>query len=464
MSSTIDQEITTIITPRKGFGRAFQEFFETEVAGSSILLVCAIIALIWANSPWADIYFDLLHLEFGFIVGSLHYELSLHEWVNDGLMAFFFLVVGLEVKRELVVGELSSSRRAILPITAAVGGMLIPAAVYLILNFDGDGVRGWGVPMATDIAFALGVLALLGSRVPPALKVFITALAIADDLGAIAVLAIFYTEQIIWIDVIISIAFLAILYGLVRLNIRRIEFFAILVIGAWAAMLLSGIHATVAGILLAMIIPVRAEIKREEFLTIGYEKLDELTGGNLTTDSMIHDHQQMKSIIELHAASRRLRPPGLTLERYLHPVVVFVILPLFALTNAGVPITDGFFDTLLSPVALGIVFGLVLGKQMGVTLFSWLAIRSGYANMPAGVTWGQIYGVGWLTGIGFTMSLFITELAFDDPVLLNQAKVGILVASLVAGVGGYLVLRRLLPVAEDVVSWRALPQKQPAGD
>jgi NhaA family Na+:H+ antiporter len=439
MSSTIDQEITTIITPRKGFGRAFQEFFETEVAGSSILLVCAIIALIWANSPWADIYFDLLHLEFGFIVGSLHYELSLHEWVNDGLMAFFFLVVGLEVKRELVVGELSSSRRAILPITAAV-------------------------PMATDIAFALGVLALLGSRVPPALKVFITALAIADDLGAIAVLAIFYTEQIIWIDVIISIAFLAILYGLVRLNIRRIEFFAILVIGAWAAMLLSGIHATVAGILLAMIIPVRAEIKREEFLTIGYEKLDELTGGNLTTDSMIHDHQQMKSIIELHAASRRLRPPGLTLERYLHPVVVFVILPLFALTNAGVPITDGFFDTLLSPVALGIVFGLVLGKQMGVTLFSWLAIRSGYANMPAGVTWGQIYGVGWLTGIGFTMSLFITELAFDDPVLLNQAKVGILVASLVAGVGGYLVLRRLLPVAEDVVSWRALPQKQPAGD
>jgi NhaA family Na+:H+ antiporter len=464
MTNAIEQEITTIVTPRKGFGRVFQEFFETEVAGSSILLVCAIVALVWANSPWADIYFDLLHVEFGFIVGSLHYELTLHEWVNDGLMAFFFLVVGLEVKRELMVGELSSPRRAILPVTAAAGGMLIPAAIYLIFNFDGEGAGGWGVPMATDIAFALGVLALLGNRVPPALKVFITALAIADDLGAIAVLAIFYTEQIIWIDVIISIAFLAIMYVLVRLNIRRIEFFAILVIGAWAAMLLSGIHATVAGILLAMIIPVRAEIKREEFLTTGYEKLDELAGGDLTTDSMIHDRQQMKSIIELHAASRRLRPPGLTLERYLHPVVVFVILPLFALTNAGVPITDGFFDTLLSPVALGIVFGLVLGKQIGVTLFSWLAIRSGYANMPAGVTWGQIYGAGWLTGIGFTMSLFITELAFDDPVLINQAKVGILVASLVAGVGGYLVLRRLLPAAEDVVSWRALPQKQPAGD
>jgi NhaA family Na+:H+ antiporter len=179
---------------------------------------------------------------------------------------------------------------------------------------------------------------------------------------------------------------------------------------------------------------------------------------------MIHDHQQMKSIIALHEASRRLQPPGLALEHYLHPVVVFVILPLFALTNAGVRITDGFLDTLFSPLALGIVFGLVLGKQIGVTLLSWLAIRSGYANMPAGVTWGQIYGVGWLTGIGFTMSLFITELAFDDPEMLDQAKLGILVASLVAGVGGYLVLRRLLPAVEDVVSWQALPQEQAAGD
>ena len=464
MTNAIDQEITTIVTPRKGVGRAFQEFFETEVAGSSILLVCAVIALVWANSPWADIYFELLHVEFGFIIGPLHYELTVHEWVNDGLMAFFFLVVGLEVKRELVVGELSSPRRAILPVTAALGGMIIPAAVYLIFNFNGEGARGWGVPMATDIAFALGVLALLGKRVPPALKVFITALAIADDLGAIAVLAIFYTEQIIWIDVIISLIFLAILYGLVRLDIRRIEFFVVLVVGAWAAMLLSGIHATVAGILLAMIIPARAGIKRKEFLATGYEKLDELAGGDLTTDSMIHDPQQMKAIMGLHEASRRLRPPGLTLEHYLHPVVVFFILPLFALTNAGVRITDGFFDTLLSPVALGIVFGLVIGKQIGVTLFSWLAIRSGYANMPAGVSWGQIYGVGWLTGIGFTMSLFITDLAFDDPILINQAKVGILVASLVSGVGGYLVLRRLLPAAEDVVSWRKLPQKQTAGD
>ena len=303
-TEAFDQEITTIVTPRKGVGRAFQDFFETEVAGSSILLVCAIIALFWANSPWADIYFELLHLEFGFIIGPLHYELTLHEWVNDGLMAFFFLVVGLEVKRELVVGELSSPRRALLPVTAAVGGMVIPAAVYLILNLNSEGARGWGIPMATDIAFALGVLALLGNRVPPALKVFITALAIADDLGAIAVLAIFYTEQIIWIDVIISIAFLAVLYILVRLDVRRVELIVILVIGAWAAMLLSGIHATVAGILLAMIIPARAGIKREEFLATGYEKLDELAGGDLTTDSMIQDRQQLKAIIELHAASR----------------------------------------------------------------------------------------------------------------------------------------------------------------
>lgn len=446
------------VTPPKGLGRAFQEFFETEVAGSSILLVCAIVALVWANSAWADTYFDLLHLEFGFVIGSLQYELTLHEWVNDGLMAFFFLVIGLEVKRELVVGELSTPRRAILPVTAAVGGMIVPAAIYLALNFNHEGVTGWGIPVATDIAFALGVLALLGKRVPPALKVFITALAIADDLGAIAILAIFYTESIIWVDVILSIGFLAILYGLVRLNINRIEFYAVLVIGAWAAMLLSGIHATVAGILLAMIIPVRARIEPEEFLTTSYEKLNELGGGDLTTDSMIHDHNQMVTIMEFHETSRRLRPPGLVLEHYLHPVVVFIILPLFALTNAGVVIGDGFFDTLLSPVALGIVFGLVLGKQIGVTLFSWLAIRSGYANMPAGVTWRQIYGISWLTGIGFTMSLFITELAFDDPVLVNQAKVGIIVASLIAGAGGYLVLRRFLPAAEDVTTWKALPE------
>ena len=457
-NGNVDSTVDEIITAPKELGRAFQEFFRSEVTSSAILLVCAIVALIWANSPWADYYFDLLHLPIGFGIGEIEFDLTLHEWVNDALMAFFFLVIGLEVKRELVVGELSSPKKAMLPVTAAVGGMIIPAAIYLIFNAGGEGANGWGIPMATDIAFALGILALLGSRVPPALKVFVTALAIADDLGAIAVLAIFYTERIIWIDVILSLGFLLLMFIAVRTRINRIEVYVVLVIGAWAAMLLSGIHATVAGILIAMVIPVRARIDPEEFLAIGYSKLNELQEGGLTTESMIHDHDQMETLMELHEASRRLRPPGLVIEHYLHPLVAYFILPLFALTNAGVRIDEGFFRTLANPISLGIIFGLVVGKQIGVMLLSWVAIRTGYANMPQGVTWGQIYGVGWLAAIGFTMSLFIADLAFGDPALINQAKVGILAASLIAGIGGYLVLNLFLPKNKEVADPQPAPE------
>jgi NhaA family Na+:H+ antiporter len=457
-SGNVDSTVDEIVTAPKELGKAFQEFFHSEVTSSVILLVTAIVALIWANSPWAESYFELLHLHIGFNIGDINFDLTLHEWVNDALMAFFFLVIGLEVKRELVVGELSSPKRALLPVTAALGGMIIPAGIYLIFNAGGEGSTGWGIPMATDIAFALGILALLGSRVPPALKVFVTALAIADDLGAIAVLAIFYTERIIWIDVILSLGFMLLIFIAVRTRINRVEVYVVLVIGAWAAMLLSGIHATVAGILIAMLIPVRARIDPEEFLVIGYSKLNKLEEGELTTESMIHDHEQMETVIDLHEASRNLRPPGLVIEHYLHPLVAYIILPLFALTNAGVLIDEGFFRTLANPISLGIIFGLVVGKQIGVTLFSWLAIRSGYANMPQGVTWRQIYGVGWLAAIGFTMSLFIADLAFDDPAMINQAKVGILAASLIAGVGGYLVLNQFLPKDKKIADAQPAPE------
>lgn len=423
----------------------FQRFFHWEAAGSMVLLAATVVALFWANSPWAESYERLTHTYLGISWGGHTFKLSLQHWVNDALMVVFFFVVGLEIKREMVLGHLSSIRKSVLPVAAALGGMIVPAALYLILNAGGEGARGWGVPMATDIAFALGIMALFGSRAPIGLKVFLTALAIADDLGAVLVIAVFYTEKVRLGALAVAGVFLFLLFLAANARVRRVGVYAFLVLGVWIAIFASGVHATVAGILVALMIPVRARIDPEKFFSSAEEALSKLKRSDLTRDSMVDDEEQMMAIKELHDAATDMAPPGPLLEHYLHLSQAFLILPLFALFNAGVNLGEGIWETLSNPISIGIVLGLVVGKQLGVSLFSWLAIRSGYAELPEGVNWGQIWGVSCLAGVGFTMSLFVSELAFKDAELVSEAKVGILVASLIAGVWGYLVLTRSLP-------------------
>jgi NhaA family Na+:H+ antiporter len=366
--------------------------------------------------------------------------MSLHHWINDFLMAIFFFVVGLEIKREMVVGRLSSVEKATLPVAAALGGMIAPALLYFFLNSSGEASRGWGVPMATDIAFALGVLSLFGKRVPIGLKVFLTALAIADDLGAVLVIAVFYTSNLNLGELIAAGVFLLLIVGARRLGIRSPLIYLFLAVGVWVDVLFSGVHATVAGVLLAMLMPVQAVREPEHFLAEVREKWEALRGSDLTRDSMIHDRSQLDAISNLRRAAQEMEPAGLVLEERLHPFVVFFILPLFAFFNAGVRIEGSFTETLAQPVSLGVILGLVLGKQIGITLFSWIAVKSGRAALPDGVDWGDLYGAACLGGVGFTMSLFIAELAYETPALGAEAKIGILTASLIAAIWGMIVL------------------------
>ncbi len=444
-AATAEKRIEQIVKSPHLLSRMFRDFFHAEATGSIVLLAATVLALLWANSPWADVYFTLLHTEIAVHIGPYNLILDMHELVNDGLMVIFFLVVGLEIKREVVVGELSSAKRAILPVAAAVGGMLLPALIYVAVNAGKVGMEGWGIPMATDIAFALGILALLGSRVPPTLKVFLTALAIADDIGAVLVIALFYTAEVHWVPLAIAGILLLFIIAAGRIGIRSGAIYVILGFGVWLAILLSGVHATTAGILVALTVPVRARMDPEEFLTTGYTRLEELSESELTTESMIHDHEQLETITELHDAARSMQPVGLMLEEYFHPILVWMVLPLFAFFNAGVQFSGRFFDALFHPVSLGIILGLVIGKQLGITLFAWLAVRIGQATLPEGVNWRLVYGASWLAGIGFTMSLFVAGLAFSDATLVSIAKVGILAGSLICGVFGYLLLRFWLP-------------------
>jgi len=425
----------------------FNRFFRSEVSGSIVLMACTIVALAWANSPWSQNYTDFTHIEVGFSWGGTSLNLSLQHWINDALMAIFFFVIGLEVKREILIGELSTLRKAVLPVSAAVGGMLIPAGFYVAVNAGGQAVHGWGIPMATDIAFALGLLALFGSRAPIGLKVFLTALAIADDIGAVLVIAFFYTANLKLGALAIAAIFMLLIASARAIGIRRKGVYIILAIGVWLSVLTSGIHATVAGILVAMLVPIRAKIEPEKFMERARERLAELESTNLTHDSMVDDKAQLYALDDIHRVTGDMIPPGIALEHHLHPLQSFFILPLFALFNAGVVLGGGSLGQTTDPVGLGIVLGLVLGKQIGVVGFSWISIKGGWADLPDGVRWPHIWGVSCLAGIGFTMSLFITELAFDDPSHIGKAKLGILVASLIAGILGYWILRRSLPEA-----------------
>ncbi|MEI7703514.1 MAG: Na+/H+ antiporter NhaA [Deltaproteobacteria bacterium] len=423
---------------------AFQRFFHSEASGSILLLLFTGVALVWANSPWASHYEHMLHVPLGFTVAGSTFSLSAAHWVNDGLMAIFFFVVGLEIKRELSVGQLSTFRSALLPVAAALGGLVAPALIYAVLNGGGPGERGWGVPMATDIAFALGVLALVGPRVPVGLKVFLTALAIADDLGAVLVIAVFYTDRVNPFALGAVAGLLLLLFLAVRYTNRWYSLYVLLAVGVWAAMLASGVHATVAGILVALVIPVAARIEPAQFLDAVRDRLKMLEGQSLTRDSMVRDRQQMGAIEELGTATLDFLPAGFALERYLHPVTAFVILPTFALFNAGVRLDGRVQEAIFQPVSLGVVLGLFFGKQVGITVTSFVAVKTGQAELPPGVTLAQLYGASILGGIGFTMSIFVAGLAFPSGALLASAKLGILAASSVSGVIGFVVLKLIL--------------------
>lgn len=401
--------------------RPFQEFARLEASGGILLIGCTVAALVWANSPWAASYFHLWHTDVTFGFAGAQLSESLHFWINDGLMPLFFLLVGLEIKRETLVGELASFQKAVLPLAAAIGGMLVPASLFLLFNHDDPGVSGWGIPMATDIAFALGVLALLGDRIPTSLKVFLAALAIADDIGAVLVIAFFYTAKISWMNLAVAGLFFATLIVMNRAGIRQPLAYAVLGIGLWLAFLHSGIHATVSGVLLAITIPARQRLNGDTFLARSAES----------------------AALPLPAEDCAVaESPMLRFEHALTPWVKHLVMPVFALANAGVALGASAARELVHPISLGVICGLVVGKPIGIVGLSWLATRTGIAAPPVRVTWRQILGVGLLGGIGFTMSLFIANLAFGPTPELETVKIGILVASVVSGVAGIIVLFR----------------------
>ena len=413
-------------------------FINEEAYGGIILIAATIAALVWANSSFYGSYHHLWHeLKVGFVWGDINMVGSLHHWINDGLMALFFFTVGLEIKREIKGGELSTLKKASMPIAAALGGMMIPALIYTLISIHHpDYLQGWGIPMATDIAFALGMLALLGKRVPVNLKIFLTALAIADDLGAIIVIAVFYTGSINFNELLSAAFFLGVLLIANFAGVRRTLFYAVVgFAGVWMAFVFSGVHATIAGVLIALTIPARTKIGEKEYVNKLSDYLDRFKKEK-PGDHALLTKEQAHLVSEMEAITEKASTPLQRLEHTLHPVTAYFILPLFALSNAGVHIEGSVFDMLMHPVSLGIIAGLVLGKFLGISILSRLTVWLKVSVLPEGVTWKHIYGVAFLAGIGFTMSIFISELAFKEEELKQIAKVGIMAASLVSAIIG----------------------------
>jgi len=429
-------------TPISRIVSPFLRFARLEAASGVLLLLASAAALILANSPWSGAWAALWHADITVGLGGRLFTRPVEFWINDGLMTVFFFVVGLEIKREILVGELSSPRKAVLPAAAALGGMAAPAAIYALLNLGGPGAPGWAIPMATDIAFALGVLALVGAAVPAGLKVFLAALAIVDDLGAVLVIAIFYTERIWWPALGAGALVLGVLAAANLLGVRRPLPYALLGVVLWAAMLSSGVHATLTGVLLALTLPARARIDTGRFLRICAEALRQFRAAGPSREDEPTNEGHHAALAALEDASEAVQTPLQRLERLLHGWVVFAIMPLFALANAGVRLEGaaGFGK----PAAVGVLLGLVVGKPLGILLLSWAAVRLGIADLPKGVAWTHLAGAGMLAGIGFTMSLFVAGLAFGATPLLDQAKLGILGASAFSGVAGGITLRRAL--------------------
>ena len=417
-----------------------QRFMRTAAAGGLVLLACAAIAMVWANSPWAHSYQALWETPFMLGMGDVTTKLTLHVVINDGLMAVFFFLVGLEIKREVLVGELASIRQAALPVTAALGGMVVPALLFSAVNAGRAGSAGWGIPMATDIAFALGVLALLGDRVPSTLRVFLSALAIADDMGAVLVIALFYSTGVSWGALAAAAVLLALSAGANAAGVRAPWAYAVIGAALWVAVLLSGVHATVAGVLLALTIPSRTRIDEGAFLRGAHATLADFHDARDPERTVLSNQSHQDALRRLEALTEQAQPPLARLEHGLQGVVNFGIMPLFALANAGVTLR-GAGPLVGSPVALGVLLGLVLGKPIGITLSAWLAVKLGLASRPTGVSWRMVHGAAWLGGIGFTMSLFIAGLAYGNASMLTAAKLGTFLASVLAGVIGWLVLR-----------------------
>lgn len=430
--------------------RPFQEFFNKEAGSGLLLIASTIIAVAWANSSFAGAYTALWETYVTVGVGGAEISKPLLLWVNDGLMAIFFFLVGLEIKRELLTGELSTPRKAILPLVAAVGGALIPALIYVGFTLGTEDVNGWGVPMATDIAFAIGILALLGSRAPLALKIFVTALAIVDDLLAVLVIALFYTAKISLTSLVVGFGLYVLAIIANRVGIHRTALYVFLGIATWVAFLKSGVHATVAGVLFATAIPARTKLNTETFLEKSQRFIQSVR------DSVDGASDQRTAIHYLEETSIKAQSPLERMEHALHGWVAFGIMPIFAVANAGVAISgDALSGLLASAVFWGIFFGLLIGKPLGIFSITWVAVRAGIAELPAGINWRHIVGAGALAGIGFTMALFIANLAFTDQASLEIAKLAILAASLVSGILGWVLLssasKHAVEKGEDVV-------------
>jgi NhaA family Na+:H+ antiporter len=425
-----------------------REFLRTEAGGGVVLLVAAVVAIAWANSPWDDQYFELLHQRIAIDTPWFDIDEDLHHWINDGLMAIFFFVVGLEIKREVVRGELASPSRAALPALAALGGLAVPALIFAAFTAGGRGSEGWGIPMATDIAFAVGVLALLGNRIPFGLKVFLLALAIVDDLGAIAVIAMFYTDDMAAGWLFGALGCIAVILLAQRAGIRNVNVYVLIGIALWIAVLQSGVHATLAGVALGLLTPARSFYSPDRYLAtladLGQRYQQALEEGRHDLASSI--------LLQVEAVSRDTESPLDRLEHAIHPWSSYVVIPVFALANAGLVVTsESIRDAVESSVTYGIIAGLLVGKFVGVLLATWLTVRLGIAVLPAGVTWAQVAGVALIAGIGFTVSLFVTDLAYADPALIDEARAGVFVASIVAGVAGFLFLRFVSAPARTAV-------------
>ena len=434
-------------------------FFKMEAAPGILLMVSAAVAIIWANSPFAEAYFHMWHAHIAIEVGHQVISMHLLHWINDGLMAIFFLGVGLEIKKEVLHGELASPKKAALPIAAAIGGMLVPALFYVVFNAGTPEAGGWGVPMATDIAFALGVIILLGKRVPTALKIFLVALAIVDDLGAVLVIAFFYTSEVSLLALGAAGGFLAALVVANRMGLRRPAVYVVLGIGLWVAFLQSGVHATLAGVLLALTIPSGKKMGAYAFMAVGRDLIYKYMGSTEPSQNEL-THDQEHAVHKLEQACKDVSSPMERMEHALAGWINFLIMPFFAFANAGVSFVGGdIIAALTSNVTLGIICGLFLGKQLGVFAFSWAAVKMGIAAMPSNTTWKQFYGVSILSGIGFTMSLFIANLAFGEGAVLDNAKIGILVASLIAGLAGWMILASSATPAKEETPEKEAPAK-----
>jgi len=438
----------------KAFDRVLSpldEFIHRQTTSGVLLMLCAAVALYLANSQWNESYRHFLETPFTIGLPDFQLSKSLHHWINDGLMALFFFVIGLELKREILVGELAEVKHALFPIIAAVGGMLVPVLIYLSINPEGHTVDGWGIPMATDIAFALGTLALLGKRIPKSLLTFLVALAIVDDLGAVLVIAVFYTDTINVQALIMTSITLGLLIILNRGGIRHSLPYILLGVVLWIAMLKSGVHATLAGIFLAFTIPLRPKYDPGRFLLHINDMIVQIKHAYQREENIIKNDELRSRVHALGAGVQLVQAPAQIMERTMHLPSAYIIIPLFALANAGIPIEwDSLSDIVIHPVSMGIMLGLVIGKLIGIAGFTWLAVKLGFATLPHGLNFKHIIGVGLMGGIGFTMSIFIAELGFaHSPDDLLMAKSGILLASALAGISGFLWLYFMTKKTED---------------